>query len=306
MTDPGIQSRVKINDEYVTELADILAEGNTLPPIEVFHDGSNYWIADGFHRLFARLRNKYTDVECNVRKGTKLDAMWASCAANQDHGLRRTNADKRHAVEMALKMKPELSDRGLADHVGVGHAFVSELRAQLSSNDSSLSPENRVGIDGRKLKAPPPPPKKLLSTVDTRTQPPAKVGVSSAPPPPPPKKRPVAELDERGKEIPENLVALWNRRGEVKEMVNALNEVKRVTKKAKETNDPLFAGGKVGRAPLHFSSFEAHIESAIADLKACYPVRVCPACKGETCRSCCGLGLISDFYLTTVPESIKK
>ena len=88
-------------------------------------------------------------------------------------------------------------------------------------------------------------------------------------------------------------------------MINSLNEIKRNLKNAWESKDQLYAGGSVGRAPLNYQSVEAKLEMAIADLKAAYPVRVCPSCQGDTCRACCGLGLISDFYLKTIPESIR-
>lgn len=131
-----------------------------------------------------------------------------------------------------------------------------------------------------------------------------KAAVVASKPPPPPKKREFPK-DDKGKEIPNALIPLWNRRGEVKVMINSLNEIKRNLKRSWEDKDPLYAGGSVGRAPLNYQSVEAKLEMAIADLKAAYPVRVCPSCHGDTCRACCGLGLISDFYLSTIPESIR-
>lgn len=58
--------------------------------------------------------------------------------ANSQHGLRRTNEDKRRAV-MTLLQDAEWggwSDREIARRAGVSNNFVSILRSSLSSNDS--------------------------------------------------------------------------------------------------------------------------------------------------------------------------
>ena len=54
--DGGTQPRVKINKEHVADLAAALVAGTELPPVDVFHDGSDYWLADGFHRYHAHAR----------------------------------------------------------------------------------------------------------------------------------------------------------------------------------------------------------------------------------------------------------
>ena len=56
------------------------------------------------------------------------EAQWASLAVNARHGLRRTNADKRHAIMKAL-VHPKsagLSARQLAEHIGVHHSTVAD------------------------------------------------------------------------------------------------------------------------------------------------------------------------------------
>lgn len=127
------------------------------------------------------------------------------------------------------------------------------------------------------------------------------------PVPPPPKKNAMPFpliVDKNGIEVPVKLIPLWSRREEVQEMIKALQAVKRNVLNAKEKNDRLYAGGDIGRAPMDFNGFDSHIEMAIASLKACYTVHVCPACKGETCKYCCGLGITSEYYFKTIPESL--
>ena len=48
--DGGTQSRVDIDEQVVAEYADLYHQGIQLPPVTVFYDGTDYWLADGFHR----------------------------------------------------------------------------------------------------------------------------------------------------------------------------------------------------------------------------------------------------------------
>lgn len=129
-TDGGTQARAGLNDDVVTEYADAIGAGANMPPIVVFHDGKKYWLADGFHRYFAHIKARATEIDADVRKGTRRDAILYSVSANKDHGLRRTNADKRCAVKTLLADKEwrAWSDREIAELCGVSHPFVAAIR----------------------------------------------------------------------------------------------------------------------------------------------------------------------------------
>ncbi|HEU5376971.1 MAG TPA: DNA N-6-adenine-methyltransferase [Ktedonobacteraceae bacterium] len=138
--DGGTQSRVALNEEYITELAQALSEGENLPPIILFSDGSEYWLADGFHRYYAVKRQEQETIASEVKQGTRHDAVLFSVGANAQHGLRRTNADKRRAVETLLG-DPEWvqwSDRKIAKACGVDNAFVGKLRKELSVDHQQI------------------------------------------------------------------------------------------------------------------------------------------------------------------------
>lgn len=138
VTDGGTQSRVALNEQAVADYAEALSNGDALPPIVVFHDGSAYWLADGFHRVMAATRAGMEWLPAEVRKGTKRDAVLYSVGANATHGLPRTNADKRHAVTLLLQDEEwaQWSDREIARRCLVGHNLVSDMRRSLSSKDS--------------------------------------------------------------------------------------------------------------------------------------------------------------------------
>jgi hypothetical protein len=148
-TDAGTQSRAAINDEVVADYAEGMIAGHRFPPVVVFHHVGDYILADGFHRLRARRLAKFETIEAEVHQGTRLAAVKFSLSANHRHGLRRTNEDKRHAVEIALHEFPAWSDRAVANLCGVTHPSVGAVRRQL---ENFTSCEKRLGRDGKRRK----------------------------------------------------------------------------------------------------------------------------------------------------------
>lgn len=136
-TDGGTQSRVQLDWLAVDEYTHAMLEGATFPPVVVFHDGQDYWCADGFHRLQAAARAGRELVAADVRQGTRRDALLYSVGANSSHGVRRTNADKRAAVLLLLNDGEwaAWSDGAVASKCGVSQAFVSSLRRSLPSQN---------------------------------------------------------------------------------------------------------------------------------------------------------------------------
>lgn len=154
VTTAGTQTRAKINIDTVHSYAQEMRDGAKFPPVVVFHDGSKYILADGFHRVMASAENDFVDIQAEVNKGTKSDALKFALAVNAQHGLRRTNDDKRKSVELALAEWPKISDRKMAEICCVSYNFVGEVRKeQLSSNDSSTD-STRIGADGKTRKLP--------------------------------------------------------------------------------------------------------------------------------------------------------
>lgn len=139
-TDGGTQSRAAINEATVDEYAEALADPETVfPPVVVYYDGRDHWLADGFHRVAAWERVGRVEVPAEVRQGDRRRAILHSVAANSTHGLRRTNDDKRRAVMTLLEDDEwsKWSDRQIARQCGVSHEFVRKLRGpSLSTVDS--------------------------------------------------------------------------------------------------------------------------------------------------------------------------
>lgn len=126
----SVQARASRDDDLVSQYAAEMQRGDKFPPIVVFFDGDTYRIADGFHRYAAVISNNGTEVEADVREGSRFDAVIYAVGANAVHGLRRSNRDKRHAVELLLAepKAQSLSDRDIARYCGVSHPFVAAIR----------------------------------------------------------------------------------------------------------------------------------------------------------------------------------
>lgn len=127
--DGNTQTRAQIDSNVITEYAEAIKAGTELPVIEVFYDGTHHYLADGFHRLKANETLGFVEIDANVYQGDRTAAVWYALGANQTHGLRRTNADKRRAVEIALREFPSRSDNGIAERCGVSPTTVGGVRS---------------------------------------------------------------------------------------------------------------------------------------------------------------------------------
>lgn len=85
--------------------------GTTFPPVVIFQDDDAYYLADGFHRYEAARLCGLDSIDVEVRTSLCVDgveetgrraALLYSSGANDRHGLRRSNVDKRKAVETQL------------------------------------------------------------------------------------------------------------------------------------------------------------------------------------------------------------
>jgi hypothetical protein len=160
-TDGGTQSRASLSTATIAEYAEAMTAGAMFPPVVVFYDGKTRWLADGFHRVNAHLKVDHTHIACEVRKGSQRDAILYSVAANAAHGLRRTTADKRHAISLLLSDAKfsRKSDRAIGELCGVDHKTVTKRREEISGGEIPQLPTTREGRDGKQQPASKPTPK---------------------------------------------------------------------------------------------------------------------------------------------------
>lgn len=78
-----------------------------------------------------------------------MEALKYALSSNSVHGQRRTNADKRRCVEIAVKEFASLSSRAIAELCGVSDPFVGQIREALQP----VSNATRTTSDGRQYPA---------------------------------------------------------------------------------------------------------------------------------------------------------
>jgi len=154
----GTQIRSMTNEAAVLRYAALMdtEEGRAkFPPIIVYHDAnSEYWIADGHHRVMAALRCQLTEIRAEIRDGSKADALWAAAEINSKNGLPLEGDDIRQTIIMLIEAWPNRSLRSIADAVGCSKSYVGLIKNQASinghlANDPTLLSGKTIGKDGK-------------------------------------------------------------------------------------------------------------------------------------------------------------
>jgi len=131
--DTRAQSRAEIDLVVVGEYAEDIKAGAAFPPLVVFYDDKTYWLSEGFHRYHAYQQAEIAAVRVVIKTGGLREAILQSLGSNADHGKRRSNADKRRAVEMMLRDAEwvKWSDVEIARQCAVSNATVGNARRDL-------------------------------------------------------------------------------------------------------------------------------------------------------------------------------
>ena len=137
--DGGTQARVGNTEEVVEEYAAAMRDGHwhwhNGNRLIVFAESGAFWLADGFHRVEAAQRAALLTVPCEVRAGTRRDAVLCAVGANAQHGLRRNRQDIRRAIELLLRDEDwvKWSDIEISRRVGCSNSTVRTVRAERES-----------------------------------------------------------------------------------------------------------------------------------------------------------------------------
>ncbi len=148
------QTRPGVVRDYAAAMKAQLKDGDLrFPPIVLFADGkleacptASYYLADGYHRVLAARKSGLTEIKAEIHQGTQRDAILYGISANSAHGLRRTNADKRKAVQLLLADAEwsQWSDREIGKRCGVSNRFVGCMRSA-SVNGSQIERKVKRG-----------------------------------------------------------------------------------------------------------------------------------------------------------------
>jgi hypothetical protein len=144
------QVRVRIDRSMVDQYTEDFQNGAAFPPLVCFREENSERIvlADGFHRHRAAINAGRDTIGCIIHAGNLHDALIYALGSNAEHGFRRTNKDKRHAVEMALKdpMLSTKTNREIADICRVAESTVRKiLNEQMASDDDAHGIDDENG-----------------------------------------------------------------------------------------------------------------------------------------------------------------
>jgi len=271
--DGGTQQRVRLDDEYAEELAEVLNRDEHLPPVLVYYDGSDYWLADGFHRLLAHVIAEREVIECHIRKGTCRDAILASVEANHTHGLRRTNDDKRRAVLTLLRDEKwsQWSNAEIARRAGVSDYLVARIRDEIGDKAPAKRKAKRGDTEYE---------------IDTS-------GISETR-----SDEPEQEKDRFGQEFPDEQTKDVLTDVEVDDIIDDLRAMKR--------RIVAMANGPCG-ACMSAKELDIIISDAINHIKMGAPFAVCPhypACE-DGCKVCRGRKWVSRSVWNALPKNLR-
>jgi hypothetical protein len=131
--DGETQARVALDTSKVAQYAEHMEEGDEFPLVVVFHDGSHYWLADGFHRWHAAKLAGLTVIGADVRVGTVQDAQLYAFGANAKRGL-PTSPEDNKAIVLRMFEHPLTKDwtnAAIARYIGVSKMTVGRIKASL-------------------------------------------------------------------------------------------------------------------------------------------------------------------------------
>ncbi|MCE5230492.1 hypothetical protein LLG95_12985 [bacterium] len=319
--DGDTQVRCKIDDATVADYADAILAGDRFPPIVVFHDGSAYWLADGFNRYHAHRRAQKAAIAAQVKPGTQTDAAWYALGANRVNGTRLTNEDKARAVKRALQLRPGTSNREIAEYVGVSDHTVEKYRLQVMPGAQMRTSTDRQGRDGKQYPVPPPPterppeppptppvtygppvepPPQMPSPPPPSPPPPPTEPPPQFPPPPrPPEEPPAGVLDRLGRSIPNDRIAeAFRREHELVALCTDVSKLKTTVLNRIDAEDTLYADITAAR-------FEADANNLRHQIDSAKPYAVCPWCGGEGCKSCRNRGWVNNSTYDLAPRELK-
>ena len=305
----GLQTRVALNEQTVEEYTEAMDAGMEFPPVTVFRDNEGvYRLADGFHRVEAKTRTKnyskpgFDTVKANIINGGYAEALKYALSANSNHGLRRTNADKNRAVNIALTNCKRLfggvpTASVLAGVCAVSIEFANRLLLQFEAeNEAPKRPVTSAPVRGKAAQSAPPVRTRIGKGGKVITLPPVRVarpgyyigkdgnehaiGVS---------------IDRYGVEIPERLKAVFED-ARLDGWAQAISAVKCEIQAAREGQAPYSAS--IARAQIQ-------LENAYHELKAAKPHCVCRMCQGNGCDACHDTGYQTEDQYKRNPKEFQ-
>lgn len=147
------QGRKKLDKSTIDEYCELIQKSNEHwafdSPCTVYRIDGKLFLTDGFHRYQASKISGKQKIRVIIKDGAHHKALEDALKSNHRHGLRRTNADKRNCVHMALEdeVLGKWSDRKIAVTCDVSHTMVAQMRGDVAT----VATSPRQSSDGRRV-----------------------------------------------------------------------------------------------------------------------------------------------------------
>ena len=284
----GLQIRCAIDKDVVAEYAEAMKDGAKFPPVIVFKEDRkprkgkqvpNLYLADGFHRVGAAEELGHDEIEADVREGGFNEALKYALHANAEHGLRRTNADKWHALEVAWNNRKALfktflgqgkdrkpnglpSSTQLGEMTGVTQQFAAKFIKKVSEDSASTDGDEENAAEPESVKA-----------------------------------NLAKGLDRFGVAIPEKLLPAFKGVADVRKMSRDVRALRNSLEERFKSNDLAFAA--VPQQAL------INLDNAMHEIKSGQAYCVCRGCSGTGCYRCSDHGFQTGAQYRKMPEEYK-
>jgi hypothetical protein len=118
-------------------------------------------VIDGMHRLMAAALRGMETIDAVFFEGSEADIFLRAVQENVTHGLPLSQADRRAATQRIIASYPHMSDRAIAQCVGLGAKTVGAIRkrsaADVAKSNVRLGRDGKIrpldGSEGRRLAA---------------------------------------------------------------------------------------------------------------------------------------------------------
>jgi len=162
----SLQIRECVDPSLVKTYRNLMKSNGPLGSLDVFSiGGGKYLLANGWHRLKAAKELGWPEIDCNVHKGGRREAVLFAAGANAKHGRPLNRQEKRRAVYTLLADEEYFnwSDARIARHCGVvrttvgthREAFINE-QGQKSAKKAKNTGDSSVSLskldDGKRLR----------------------------------------------------------------------------------------------------------------------------------------------------------
>ncbi len=127
--DTEIDVRAGQDDDAIGRYAESIG---ALPPITVFDTPDGMLLAGGFHRVAAHRRAGHDEVDADLRKGTRADAMEFAVLDNLTHGVPLSKTERDGAIRRLKELgwkQDDIAARSGVSKSRVSHILRDELRS---------------------------------------------------------------------------------------------------------------------------------------------------------------------------------